>query len=241
MTTELATTNTEPTPMVLLQMAMDKGLDADKLEKLMQLHERSQDRQAEREFAEAMNACQAEMPAIARDAHNPQTNSKYAKLEAVDRQIKPVYIKHGFTLTFGTDNSPIAEHIRVTCICQHVGGHKRHYQGDFPIDIAGIKGGANKTPMHATGSTMSYGRRYLTLMIFNLVMDGEDNDGNRPVDTITEEQAIQITELIEGQGWPLDEFLKLGRISKVGDLAASKYQNAVDAIHRRIAKERGGP
>lgn len=239
MSTELATVPTnEPTPLVLIQMAMDNGLDADKLEKLMQLHERSQDRQAEREFAEAMNACQAEMPAIARDAENKQTNSKYAKLETIDRAIKPIYIKHGFTLTFGTAESPIAGHIRITCTCQHIGGHKREYQGDFPLDDVGLKGNANKTAMHATGSTMSYGRRYLTLMVFNLVMGGEDNDGQRPVETISEEQAINIRELLDEAGMPEEEFLKLGRIRRIQDLAANRYQNAVEAI--RMRKANGG-
>lgn len=241
MTTDLVATNNEPPTMALIQMAMDKDVDADKLEKLMQLHERSQDRQAEREFAEAMNACQAEMPAIARDAENKQTNSKYAKLESVDRQIKPIYIKHGFSLTFGTDSSPIEGHIRVTCICQHRGGHKRHYQGDFPLDDVGIKGNANKTAMHATGSTMSYGRRYLTLMIFHLVMGGEDNDGNRheSVETITEDQAVQIKELLEEAGMPLAEFLKMGRIARVEDLLVSRHPNALEAIRIRREKNRG--
>jgi hypothetical protein len=239
--TALTTTNNEPPTMALIQMAMDKDMDADKLEKLMQLHERAQDREAEREFAEAMNLCQSELPRIVRDATNSQTSSKYARLESLDNQIKPVYIKHGFTLTFGTDTSPIAGHIRITCICQHVGGHKRTYQGDFPLDDAGIKGGVNKTPMHATGSTMSYGRRYLTLMIFNLVMAGEDNDGNRheSVETITDDQAVQIKELLEEAGMPLAEFLKMGRIARVEDLLVSRHPNALEAIRIRREKNRG--
>ncbi len=241
MTTDLVTTAHEPTTMALIEMALDKSLDADKLEKLMQLHERSQDRQAEREFAEAMNACQAELPRIVRDATNSQTSSKYARLESLDSQIKPVYIKHGFTLTFGTDTSPIAGHIRVTCTCQHVGGHKRLYQGDFPLDDVGIKGNANKTAMHATGSTMSYGRRYLTLMIFNLVMAGEDNDGNgsRQPAKITEEQAVQITDWIEQAGASLPELLKWGGVDKLSDLPASKYQNAIDGLRKIFERKRG--
>lgn len=237
MTTALTTTNHEPPTMALIQMAMDKDMDADKLEKLMQLHERAQDREAEREFAEAMNACQAELPRIVRDATNSQTNSKYARLESLDNQIKPVYIKHGFTLTFGTDQSPIEGHIRVTCICQHVGGHKRHYQGDFPLDDVGIKGNANKTAMHATGSTMSYGRRYLTLMIFNLVMGGEDNDGNRsrPSTPITEEQALQIEDWIVSTDSDRAKFLQAFRIDKISDLPAAKYQNAIDAFKKKQA------
>jgi hypothetical protein len=233
--TALTTTNNEPPTMALIQMAMDKDMDADKLEKLMQLHERAQDREAEREFAEAMNLCQSELPRIVRDATNSQTSSKYARLESLDNQIKPVYIKHGFTLTFGTDTSPIAGHIRITCICQHVGGHKRHYQGDFPLDDVGIKGNANKTAMHATGSTMSYGRRYLTLMIFNLVMGGEDNDGNRarPSKPVSDADAIQLRELIEAKSVDMKRFLDWAGVESVELLPQSKHSQAIAFLNRK--------
>jgi hypothetical protein len=240
MTTAIATVNNEPTTMVLLQMAMDKDLDADKLEKLMQLHERAQDREAEREFAEAMNACQTEMPAIVRDALNKQTNSKYARLETVNEQIKGIYVRHGLSLSFGTESSPLEHHIRVTCDVMHSGGHVKHYQADFPLDDAGMQGSINKTPMHATGSTMSYGRRYLIYLIFNLSLANEDNDGNgsRPLPKISEEQAIQIKELLEDAGMPLEEFLTLGRISKVEDLTLARHPNALEAIALRRKQNR---
>jgi len=59
----------------------------------------------------------------------------------------------------------------------HSAGHTRKYWVDLPLDQAGIKGTVNKTPMHATGSTFSYGRRYLVVMIFNISVIGEDDDG----------------------------------------------------------------
>lgn len=238
MATELTTVTSEPTPLVLLQQALAADVDADKLEKLMALHERWTDRQAEQQFAEAMNECQAEMPRIVRDAFNTQTQSKYAKLETLDNQIKPVYIKHGFTLTFGTDTSPIPGHIRITCICQHVGGHKRTYQGDFPLDDSGIKGSVNKTPMHATGSTMSYGRRYLTLMIFNLVMAGEDNDGNGrgQVRLITEEQRITLEEWIASTNSDTARFCKTFKVDELKELPASKFANAMEMLKRKAGQ-----
>jgi hypothetical protein len=41
-----------------------------------------------------------------------------------------------------------------------------------------MRGSPNKTAIHGFGSAMSYGRRYLLLLIFNLAMRHEDNDGN---------------------------------------------------------------
>jgi hypothetical protein len=47
----------------------------------------------------------------------------------------------------------------------HTAGHSRHYQADVPIDNTGPKGAQNKTMTHGFGSALSYGRRYLKLLI----------------------------------------------------------------------------
>lgn len=60
----------------------------------------------------------------------------------------------------------------------HEAGHTKRYYVDLPIDSTGIKGSVNKTGVHANGSTYSYARRYLTMMIFNVVLTNEDNGRN---------------------------------------------------------------
>lgn len=161
------------------RLATNKDVDVEKLERMLAMQERILAKQGEMAFNEAMRACQDQMPAILRNRENAQTNSRYADLEAVNNAIVPVYTKHGFSLSFGTADCPVPLHYRVTCLVSHTGGHSRPYQADIPIDAAGIKGTANKTGTHAFGSTMSYGRRYVTLMIFNLTLTNEDNDAQR--------------------------------------------------------------
>lgn len=161
------------------RLATNKDVDVEKLERMLAMQERILAKQGEMAFNEAMKQCQEEMPSILRNKDNSQTNSRYADLEAVNNAIVPVYTKHGFSLSFGTADCSVAGHYRMTCLVSHTGGHSRPYQADIPIDAAGIKGAANKTGTHAFGSTMSYGRRYVTLMIFNLTLTNEDNDGQR--------------------------------------------------------------
>ena len=48
----------------------------------------------------------------------------------------------------------------------------------MPADGKGAQGRDVMTRTHATGSAVSYGRRYLLLMIFNIAVGGEDDDGN---------------------------------------------------------------
>jgi hypothetical protein len=161
---------------VIERAAADKSVDVEKLERLFALQERLLARQAEEAFNAAMKEVQSQELRIIRDAQNPQTNSKYARLESLNKVIVPIYTTAGFSISFGTADCPVAAHYRITATVSHQGGHSRPYQCDIPIDDKGMKGTPNKTATHAFGSTMSYGRRYLTLLIFNIALVGEDDD-----------------------------------------------------------------
>lgn len=159
------------------RVACDPNADVSKLEKMLDMQERIFDKNAEISFNQAMTACQAEMPTVARDAENKQTNSRYAKYETIIKTARPCYTKHGFALSFGQGENPSDKHIRVTCDVSHNGGHVRHYFIDMALDDAGIKGVTNKTEVHARGSSFSYAKRYLFCMIFNIPIADEDDDG----------------------------------------------------------------
>jgi hypothetical protein len=163
---------------VALQQAMmlpDQGVE--RLQKLWEMQKDMQDRDAARAYADAMKACQKEMPAIQKRGKNKQTNSRYALLEDINRLITPIYTRHGFSLSFGTDRSELTDHVGIVCDVMHDGGYSKTYTYDAPIDNVGIKGEKNKTTTHGRGSAISYGRRYLVMMIFNLTI-GDDDDGN---------------------------------------------------------------
>lgn len=157
--------------------ARDPTVDVTKMERLFAMHKEMQADQARRAYGEAMATCQAELPKIIKDRENKQTDSWYATLDAIVRQIAPVYTKHGFSLSFDTFKSDVEKCIGVSCTVMHAGGHEKVFHYDQPIDDSGIQGAVNKTQTHARGSAITYGRRYLTLMVFNL-NTGFDDDGN---------------------------------------------------------------
>jgi len=163
---------------VIERAAANPDIDVEKMERLFALQERMLTRNAELAFNESMRAAQEEMPKIYRNKENKQTNSYYADLERIADAAVPCYTKHGFSLSYGTEDCPIAGSLRVPCLVSHVAGHSRTYKADVALDLTGMKGAANKPATHGFGSTMSYARRYLVLMIFNLTLTNEDNDGN---------------------------------------------------------------
>lgn len=168
----------------------DGSFDADKLTVLLvtqrELVADEARRQREEKAEEARLAYQRAMklaidamPAIVRKTPNSSTNSKYARYEVIEMAIRPIYSEYGFYLTFSEDVTAGTE-IIVECHCVHAtSGHKEIFRKSGALDLNGPKGNPNKTPLHASASTVSYLRRQLTCMIFNVVLENEDNDGNR--------------------------------------------------------------
>ena len=185
---------------VIERIALNPEVDVDKMEKVMALQERMMDRQAEAEFNTAMTQMQENIPVITKDGYNEHTKSYYSKHETIVKVIKPVYTKAGFALSFSEQEQPQSNenkkanerYITIVGVLRHRGGHSETYQTTLPIDTVGVNGTPNKTGVHGTGSTISYGRRYLTCMIFD-VATGDDTDGNveaaEPVNYITGDQV----------------------------------------------------
>jgi len=234
----------EPTAGAMIQVieraANNPNVDIDKMERLLQLQERILSRQAEVAFNAAMQAAQAELPQVLRDAKNPQTNSRYARLETVSKAMNPVITRHGFSMSFGTELSPVPDHYRITCELAHAEGHSRQYHADIPADGTGMKGTQNKTATHAFGSTMSYGRRYLKLLIFDIATT-DDDDGNAAsgLVPITDKQVATIEALIEevvgvlgaNRDRYLRNFLAHMKVAAIAMIPAKEFERALAAIN----------
>lgn len=165
------------TPLSLMQIALERG-QVEQLQILQDMHFKQMARDAEIEFNLAMNAVQMEIGRVAPDANNPQTKSKYATYAALDKVLRPIYTKHGFSLSFDSGDSA-TETVVAYCFVSHRAGHTRKYQSPaMPADGKGAKGGDVMTKTHATGAAMSYAMRYLLKFIFNIAIGEDDTDGN---------------------------------------------------------------
>lgn len=218
---------------VIARAANDPATDVSKMEKLLEMYERISAKNAEVAFNAGMKAAQEEMPRILRNKQNQQTNSRYADLEQVNAAIVPVYTKHGFSLSFGTADCPVEGHFRITCLVSHVSGHSRNYQADVPNDMTGMKGNQNKTATHGFGSTMSYGRRYLALLIFNITLTNEDHDGNKPGETLSDEQIANIEALLTETASDKAKFLRYLKVSSLEEIPAKNYSAVVKIIEAK--------
>lgn len=163
---------------IIDRAARDSSVDVSKMERLLAMAEQVHARTAKAEYDQALNAAQSEMRPISRDCHNPQTRSKYASYEAIDTAIRPIYTAHGFAMSFGSRAAAVPDHVIVTCRVSHRAGHTETVELDMPADGKGAKGNDVMTKTHATGSALSYGKRYIANLVWNLSFGEADDDGN---------------------------------------------------------------
>ena len=115
----------------------------------------------------------------------------YATYEDVDAAIRPVEAKFGFARTFSTRALEGKNGLMMTLRLTHRAGHAITSERWCPPDP-----GPGRNDIQAQGSGESYGRRYLTLAVWNIVTVGADDDADS-ADPISEEQALKIREMLD--------------------------------------------
>lgn len=225
---------------IIANLANNPSADPDRIERFLAMRDKEIERLAKIDFNEALNDAQSEMERIAADANNPQTKSKYASYGALDRALRPIYTKHGFSVSFDTGEPPHIDYVRVVADVAHRGGFTRQYHVDMPSDGKGARGGDVMTKTHATGAAMTYGMRYLLKMIFNVAVGDDDKDGNiaDAGGAISEEQAVQLRDLIDSVGAEIEKFCHIFGIEALPDLPAKRFDEACQRLKEYGRKRR---
>jgi hypothetical protein len=195
----------------------------------------------ERAFNAALAAAQGEMEPIAADARNPETNSRFASYAQLDRACRPIYTKHRFALTFTTGATATREEVNVIAfLIGH--GHSREYSLPMAADGKGPKGGAVMTRTHATGSAVTYGKRYLLGMIFNLAV-AKDDDGNAAGCTggaISAEQVTRIRDLAAAVKADEVRFCGFMGVASIEAIPAHRFEHAIASLAAKGSKSLAG-
>lgn len=223
---------------IITRAASDPAFDVEKLKALFELQRELMADQAAREYAAALNAAQAEVAPVVRASENSQTRSFYAKLEAIDKAIRPIYIRNGFSLSYNTVAPLVPGNIRIECLCSHRGGHTERYGREAPADTLGPKGTAVKTQLHGGASTETFLKRYLVAGIFNVVFRNldEDDDGNAGgAEYIIPETVKEIETLLQETGADVERFLRFMKVDSIPQITVYDLPRAINSL---LAKKR---
>jgi hypothetical protein len=236
-------------PKSLVQQAMEKDWDIDRLTQIIALQIAQEKRSAEAEFNQSFNAAQSEMPKVVKDKKNTQKNTHYATLEAVVSVVTPIATKHGLSSSFGevpaTADTIIPEGCRRFVLrITHKSGHFREYVGDFPVDGKGALGKDVMNAIQGYVSTGSYAQRVITCRAWNIAPSGTDEDGNDVSDTITTAQVEVLSKMVDTmkeKGIPFDlkkfmTYLSLAETDGLSSIPVTKFNMCVMSLSGKIAK-----
>lgn len=254
---------------VIAAAAANPACDVGKMQALLDMQEKLEQKQAQREFTQDFIALQAELPSISRDGkieivakdengRRPTTGGRvqqstpYATFNNIMRTIKPLLNKHNFTLSFATE--PAGDRIMVKGFLRHVSTHEQTTSFPLPAETSG-----SKNNVQGWGSSMSYGKRYATIALLNIVShapeDADRDGGSAPsgakkaakgaseealevIDEgepkITEEQHDKLVDALEACGATRAAFCAAWKIAKVADLPASGYDRAMKACDDKM-------
>lgn len=218
---------------VITRAAADPAVDADKMERMLAMAERIQERQAKVIYAEAMARIQAEMPRITKsgvitDKHGA-VRSTYAKYEDIDATIRPLLAREGFSINYDTEFANGLLIITIE-VC-HAGGHSEKRRTFMPKNEA--PGASSAQNM---GGTISYGKRYAVCQFFNIITVDSDHDGVDESVPISPEQVMEIEDLLQDSGANRTRFLQWLEIEKVEDISVGVFTNAKAKLVERLPK-----
>lgn len=223
------------TPMEMLQTVIQTQNPKDAVEVVKELVKLQNDmrmQDAEVAFNESLAVCQSEIKLVVNDSEKTAPGGKHwATYKALDKAIRPIWTRQGFSLSFGSQPSTVPDQMYAEAYLSR-GLYTRTFV--IPMDIGGKgpKGDGALSKPHAILAGMEYSRRILVKMIFNIITGDEgdlpDGEGQVDKDWLTEQiEEMQRCETMEGL---TDTFKSAGRIAlNINDIesyrALSKAKN----------------
>mgnify|MGYP001594284428 CR=1 FL=1 len=219
---------------VIASAATDPRVDVDKMERLLAMQRTIMAEQRQTAFAAALSRLQAKLPQINKAGKiivSGLERSRYAKIEDIDRAIRPLLAEEGFALSFDSA-SPDAKVYTMSCRLSHSEGHSETKVIALPLDAS-----PHRSTVQSVGSTVSYARRLLMQMHLNLVAVAEDDDGQGGSLPITEDQAKDLHSMLTEVHADTARFLTFMGVDAVKSILARDYKRAISALEAKRRRQ----
>ncbi len=225
---------------ILREVINNPEVPVEKVQALYAMQRQMEADKEERAFDAAMIDAQAEIRELKWDKLGD--NNRYVKYPTIEKMLRPVREKFGFSTNFDTEAGPTPDQMFICMDVAHKDGHRRRYRLPMAIDGQGPKGGGVMTKPQAVGNGTSYGMRYLAKMVWNIPMlvDKDDNDGAATAEKISATQLADLKALADETKRPGETLGKVIKnicyyynIQKIDDMAVSVYEGAVNALRAK--------
>jgi hypothetical protein len=222
----------------LVQLAVERGVDVDVLERLVALKERVEARDARSAYFAALAAFQREVPEVQKsravsfdERRGGNVAFYFAPLEDIEKAVRPVALKHGLSWSF--DSRMDEGLLTATCKVVHVQGHSETASFSAPVAKQ-----AKMNQIQATGSTRSYAKRYALIDALGLSIVEMDDDAMSAGEAgggevITPHQAAELVSLMDEVGADRERFYAFMGIGVLEDLTQTRLPDAIAALERK--------
>jgi hypothetical protein len=218
---------------VIANLAKDKDTDVLKLERLLDVQIKMMGIQAELDFNRDFILMRQELPVIAKKGEiknkEGRVTSRYSRYEDLHESINPILSKYGFA--FSHDTKPYNDKMIITSKLFHKGGHSRNFEFVTPFDT----GNALKTPMQASRSTASFGKRTNIINALDITEATEDSEiyNNQ---TVSIEQAEEIDTLISVTQSDREKVLAFCGVSSSLEISLRNYSKVKTMLQSKAGK-----
>jgi len=161
----------------MFKYALEKSAGPEAMTTLMNIRRELNAEASKKAFDEALSAFQAKCPVIVKTRAVPLkqggTAYKFAPIEKIEEEIRPLEREFGFTHTFDTDINSQVGFVIAKCIVTHNAGYMRESVIKLPL-------GAKTQIMSDTqvyAGAMTFANRRALANVYGLVLAGEDIDG----------------------------------------------------------------
>jgi len=219
----------------LVQLAIEKGVAVEVLERLVALQERVSASNAQQAMTEAMARFQAECPPVKKGRtasiatkSGAKYSYTYASLDQIAQAIRDPLSRNGLSYTW---DSSVAERVLTcTCILRHVEGGENRATFSCPTDTKADMSGAQ-----ANAAALTFACRQSLVQVLGLTTTNDDVDAANPVsaETITDAQAADLKALADEVGADVPKFLAWLKVEAMADIPASEYKRAVRALEKK--------
>ena len=153
----------------LLQMAISQDIDVEKLDKLIELKNREEERQCKKDFDYHFAEMQRKFKPVKKSKEGYGYN--YAPLEQLQKEYGDIIAQHGFAYRWREE--PLNEGgKRIVLIISGWG----HTDEKTTFDIPALDATKQQNKAQVLGSMTTYGKRYTFMSGFGIIVEDEDDD-----------------------------------------------------------------
>jgi len=197
---------------ILSRMSTNPDFNPDSFKILIEAAEREQLNTRRAEFTRALFAVQSKRLRVVKTKQNK--NNKYAPLEDIDQLLAPHLAENNLVVSFDSPEPVVNGMMKMVCYIYHVNGYSEPRSIPMPVDDIGVsnQGKRMRPATQDHGSTVSYGRRQLLKMTFNVIEIDEDDDGQmgEGATPISQDQADTLRDKCKEYAFTGDDKRRVG-------------------------------